>query len=140
MENTRSQRSKMMAAVKSKNTAPEVNVRKALYAKGLRYRLHNKKLPGNPDLVFKKYKAVIFINGCFWHMHNCKFGQIPKTNKKFWLNKLSQNKKRDELNIAKLHEMKWRVKIIWLCMLKNKRTFISEKQIDDVIRWIKGES
>lgn len=137
MKSATSLRSKIMAAVKSKNTAPELNVRKALYAKGLRYRLNNKKNPGNPDLVFHKYKAVIFINGCFWHKHNCHLFQIPKTNTEFWLNKLNQNASRDELNIAKLHAMKWRVKIIWLCTLKNKKTFFSEKQIDDIVQWIK---
>jgi len=132
-------RSKMMAAVKSKNTEPELNVRKALYARGLRYRLHNKKLPGNPDLVFPKYKAVIFINGCFWHHHGCRLSQIPKTNYEFWLKKLNENARRDELNIAKLQSLEWKVKIIWLCMLKNKKVFYSEKQVDEVIKWIKDE-
>jgi DNA mismatch endonuclease (patch repair protein) len=130
-------RSKMMAAVKNKNTAPEINVRKALFAKGMRYKLHNKKLPGNPDLVFAKHKAVIFINGCFWHMHNCRLMQIPQTNQQFWIDKLNKNAYRDEMNLAKLQEIGWRVKVIWLCELKNKKTFYSEEQVDETVRWIK---
>ena len=126
-----------MAAVKNKNTAPEINVRKALFAKGMRYKLHNKKLPGNPDLVFAKHKAVIFINGCFWHMHNCRLMQIPQTNQQFWIDKLNKNAYRDEMNLAKLQEIGWRVKVIWLCELKNKKTFYSEEQVDETVRWIK---
>ncbi|GMU18828.1 MAG: hypothetical protein AMXMBFR12_00200 [Candidatus Babeliales bacterium] len=137
MENAPNIRSKMMAAVKNKNTAPEINVRKALYAKGMRYKLHNKKLPGNPDLVFAKYKAVIFINGCFWHKHNCRLVQIPQTNQEFWIDKLNKNAYRDEMNLAKLQEIGWRVKVIWLCVLKNKKTFSSAEQLDDIVQWIK---
>jgi DNA mismatch endonuclease (patch repair protein) len=80
----KSTRSRMMASVKSKHTAPEISIRKALFAMGLRYRLHNKNLPGSLDLIFPRHKAVVFIHGCFWHNHNCKHGKVPEANREFW--------------------------------------------------------
>src|SRR3990167_8084990 len=118
-------RSRVMADVKNKNTQPELNIRKALFAKGLRYRIHNKKLPGCPDIVFPKYKAVIFIHGCFWHNHDCKQGQLPKTNINFWREKLQKNAERDRNNVNMLKAMGWKVRIVWLCFLKNKKKFKS---------------
>lgn len=133
-------RSRMMASVKSKNTAPELNIRKALFARGLRYRLHNKTLPGSPDLVFSKYKAVIFIHGCFWHNHSCKYGKIPEANREFWEKKLQGNALRDLEKILELQLKGWRVKIIWSCTLKNKKYFFSEKDVDAVEAWIAGRA
>ncbi|NGX51875.1 MAG: Very short patch repair protein [Candidatus Anoxychlamydiales bacterium] len=130
-------RSRVMAAIKNKNTKPEVNIRKALFAKGLRYRIHNKKLPGCPDIVFPKYKAVIFIHGCFWHNHDCKHGQLPKSNVNFWEEKLQKNVERDKKNIQILKYMGWKVKIIWSCKLKNKKEFQSIDYANDIVEWIK---
>lgn len=130
-------RAHIMASIKNKNTSPELNIRKALFAKGLRYRLHDNKLPGSPDLVFPKYKAVIFIHGCFWHNHNCKYGQLPSSNRLFWEIKLRGNASRDQQMIAKLHSLGWRTRVIWLCSLKNKKTFASDKDVDEIVNWLK---
>ncbi len=126
-----------MATIKNKNTKPEVNVRKALFAEGLRYRLHSNNLPGHPDLVFSKYKAVIFIHGCFWHYHDCKHGKLPTSNVAFWKEKLQGNARRDHKNIVKLKEMGWRVKIIWLCQLKDRKHLDSQDTLFEIVRWIK---
>ncbi len=130
-------RSKMMATVKNKNTAPEMSVRKALFAQGIRYRLHDKTLPGKPDLVFPKYKAVIFIHGCFWHNHDCKHGKLPSTNVDFWKQKLQGNALRDAADIAKLQAKGWRVRVIWSCSLKNKKEFASDKDVNDIVFWLR---
>ncbi len=132
-------RSRVMASVKNKNTKPEVNIRKALFAKGLRYKIHNKNLPGCPDLVFPKYKAVIFIHGCFWHNHDCKHGQLPSTNVAFWKEKLEKNEKRDRRSIVELKDIGWKVKVIWLCQLKNRKNFKSEDAIIEIIEWLKSQ-
>ena len=129
-------RTRMMASVKNKNTSPELNIRKALFSKGIRYRLHDRKLPGSPDLVFPKYKAVIFIHGCFWHNHNCKHGRLPITNRAFWENKLHGNAKRDQQIVDKLHSLGWRTRVIWLCSLKNKQKFASDGDVDEIINWL----
>ena len=91
-------RSRMMSNIRDRNTKPEIKIRQALHAKGFRYRLHDKKLPGKPDLVFPKYKAVIQINGCFWHGHSCPLFKWPLTRVEFWQNKIGGNIKRDQLN------------------------------------------
>jgi DNA mismatch endonuclease (patch repair protein) len=130
-------RTLIMASIKNKNTIPELNIRKALFAKGIRYRLHDRKLPGSPDLVFPKYKAVIFIHGCFWHNHNCKHGRLPSSNRQFWEVKLQGNAMRDQQTMVKLHSLGWRTRIIWLCSLKNKQTFESDKDVDEIVNWLK---
>lgn len=112
-------RSYNMSQVKGKDTEPEMIVRKFLHANGFRYRLHVKDLAGKPDLVFPKYNTVIFVHGCFWHLHEgCKYSEIPKTRTEFWKKKLYKNKKRDKKNIKKLEEMGWNVIVIWECELK----------------------
>jgi len=108
-----------MSRIKSKNTKPEILVRKYLFSQGFRYRLHVNKLPGKPDLVFPKYKKVVFIHGCFWHGHeNCKYFKPPKTRTDWWMNKISENRNRDERNIVKLKKENWLPIIIWECELK----------------------
>lgn len=129
-------RTRMMASVKNKNTSPELHIRKALFARGIRYRLHDRKLPGAPDIVFPKYKAVIFIHGCFWHNHNCKYGRLPATNRSFWELKLRGNAERDQQIVAKLNALGWRTRVIWLCSLKNKQTFVSDKDVEEIINWL----
>lgn len=116
---TPEQRSRCMSAVKGKDTKPEMIVRKYLFSKGLRFRLHVRSLPGNPDIVLPKYKAVVFINGCFWHGHEgCKYYRLPKSNVEFWESKITNNKNRDVLNEVKLKELGWRVIRIWECEIR----------------------
>ena len=114
------QRSRNMSAIKSKNTKPEIAVRKMLHALGYRFRLHRKDLPGSPDIVLPKYKTVIFVHGCFWHRHeNCKFASTPKTRKEFWENKFNENMKRDKNNFKELKKLNWNLLVIWECETKN---------------------
>lgn len=128
-------RSKIMSKVKGEDTKPEMKVRRYLHSKGFRYRLHQKSLPGSPDLVFKKYNAIIFVNGCFWHGHeNCKYAKLPKSRKSYWKNKISKNKKRDKKAINNLLNNSWRVLVIWSCSLKNKK--LLEKKLQLVEKWL----
>lgn len=116
-------RSRMMAGIQGKNTKPELLVRKYLHGRGLRFRLHAKKLPGKPDLVFPKHKVVVFVHGCFWHRHSgCKYATTPSSRKSFWTNKLSENVDRDSYQIAALGELGWRVFVVWECELRNNMT------------------
>ena len=112
-------RSENMARVKSKNTKPEVYLRKLLWHRGFRYRLNYKSLPGSPDIYIPKYKAAIFVNGCFWHMHeNCRYASIPRNNHDFWKNKLEGNVQRDKQNYIKLESMGINVIVVWGCEIK----------------------
>ena len=114
------QRSRNMSAIKSKNTKPEIKVRKILHSMGYRFRLHSKDLPGAPDIVLPKYKTVIFVHGCFWHRHeNCKYASTPKTRKEFWNKKFTENKKRDLEIQEKIKILDWRSVVIWECETKN---------------------
>lgn len=115
------QRHNNMAAIHSKNTKPEILVRKFLFNRGFRYRLNHPRLPGKPDIVLRKYRTCIFINGCFWHGHDgCKYFVIPKTRTEFWQTKIERNKKRDSENQRKLASMGWHCITIWECQLKPK--------------------
>ena len=114
------QRSRNMSAIKSKNTKPEIAVRKLLHSMGYRFRLHRKDLPGSPDIVLPKYKTVIFVHGCFWHRHeNCKYASTPKTRKEFWENKFKANLKRDAEVQEKIKNIGWQSVVIWECELKD---------------------
>lgn len=115
-------RSQMMQAVHSKDTGPEIIVRKALFGHGFRYRLHQRGLPGTPDIFVLKYNVVIFINGCFWHQHGCKFTTRPKSNSDFWNNKFANNSVRDIKTHWKLSVEGYRVATVWECSLMNKET------------------
>ncbi|MES1216482.1 MAG: DNA mismatch endonuclease Vsr [Bacteroidota bacterium] len=129
-------RSYNMSQIKAKNTKPEMLVRRFLHAQGFRYKLHDKKLPGKPDLVLPKYKTVIFIHGCFWHGHdNCKYFVVPKTRTKWWLNKINTNKANDAKAIKALRKDRWKVINVWECRLKKK---IAEKTLERVIQKIMG--
>lgn len=112
-------RSDIMSKIGEKNTKPEILVRKFLFSKGFRYRINVKTLPGKPDIVLPKYKTVIFINGCFWHGHNCKKGKLPSSNIDFWRKKISNNKSRDDKNSDLLIKLGWKVIIIWQCEISN---------------------
>ena len=113
------QRHKNMAAVKSKDTKPEMVVRKYLWSRGFRYRVNNPRLPGHPDIVLRKYHTCIFVNGCFWHGHEgCKYFRMPKTNTEFWERKISRNKERDREEQKQLARMGWHCITVWECKLK----------------------
>lgn len=110
-----------MAAIKSKNTAPEVFIRKLMFHQGFRYRICDKNLPGTPDIVLKKYKAVVFVHGCFWHAHKgCSKAKLPQTHLEFWTNKIRSNKERDENVVRELNTMGYRVLIVWGCACKKR--------------------
>lgn len=116
---TKEQRHRCMAAIRSKNTKPEMMVRKFLFSRGFRYRLNHPRLPGHPDLVLRKYRTVIFVNGCFWHGHeNCKYYRLPKTRTDFWQAKIERNKKRDVEEQHLLASMGWHCITVWECQLK----------------------
>lgn len=125
-----------MSHIKGKNTKPELAIRKILFSKGLRYRLHIKDLPGKPDIVFRSSRVAIFVNGCFWHQHkNCKDAFVPSSRKDYWLPKLERNVQRDSEAVASLGKMGWEVHVIWECFFKDselikkmaERIFISVK-------------
>ena len=113
-------RSRNMAAIRGKDTKPELLIRKGLHRLGLRYQLHDDKLPGKPDLVFPKYNAVIFVNGCFWHGHDCHLFKQPETREEFWQIKIDRNRERDAENKDALSKMGWRILTVWECALKGR--------------------
>ncbi len=118
---TKEQRHRCMSAIRGKNTKPEIVVRKFLFGRGFRYRLNHPRLPGHPDIVLRKYRTVIFVNGCFWHGHdNCKYYRLPKTNVDFWRKKVERNKMRDVEEQRQLATMGWHCITIWECQLKPK--------------------
>ena len=126
-------RSKIMQSVGQKNTKPELLLRKELFRRGFRYRLHHKKLPGKPDLTFTKWCAVVFVNGCFWHRHlNCRYSTTPKNNSEFWSKKFQENIERDARNLKELEALGWRVCTVWECQLKSD----IEKTASDLAIWL----
>ncbi|RGT50842.1 very short patch repair endonuclease [Bacteroides intestinalis] len=127
-------RSDIMSKIGGKNTKPEILVRKFLFSKGFRYRINVKTLPGKPDIVLPKYKTVIFVNGCFWHGHNCKKGKLPSSNIDFWRGKISNNKLRDDKNSDLLIKLGWKVIIIWQCEISkiDNRIKILNKLLEDI--------
>ena len=123
---TQLQRHNCMSRIRGKNTKPEILVRKGLHAHGFRFRLHNKKLPGSPDIVLPKYGVAIMVNGCFWHGHKgCRYATRPKSNVEFWETKIARNRHRDEVTTAHLEALGWTVITVWECELRN------SSQLDD---------
>ena len=115
-------RSYNMSRIRSKNTKPEVLVRKFLFAQGYRFRLYDKRLPGKPDIVLKKYKTVIFVHGCFWHSHKgCKYFRLPTSRQDYWIPKLEMNEQNDHRHVAELLHLGWKVTVVWECELKKIR-------------------
>ena len=112
------QRSYNMSRIKGKNTKPELLVRKWLWSRGYRYRLHRKDLPGKPDIVFPKQKKAVFVHGCFWHKHDCRYFKWPRTNREFWKKKINENVRRDQKNYQDLIADGWNYFIVWECELK----------------------
>lgn len=120
MQETAEQRSRIMRCVKSKDTTPELVVRKISHSLGYRHRLYRKDLPGKPDLVFPSRKKIIFVHGCFWHGHKCKRGdRLPKSNREYWVKKIKSNMDRDKHHIEELNNQGWSVLIVWECEVKN---------------------
>lgn len=131
---TKEQRSYNMSQIKSGNTKPEMLVRKYLHAHGYRYKLHDKTLPGKPDIVLPKYRTVIFIHGCFWHGHtNCKYYVVPKTKTEWWLNKINTNIANDDKAVTALQQDGWKIITIWECDLKPKK---AEETLADLVKAI----
>ncbi|MCE1226197.1 MAG: very short patch repair endonuclease [Geobacteraceae bacterium] len=121
-----------MSKIKGRNTKPELLLRKELFKKGFRYRLHDKKLPGKPDIVFRKFKAVVLINGCFWHGHSCSLFRLPKTNHEFWRAKIGSNKVNDAKNVDHLVKDGWKVVIVWECSMRGSNKMATHILIDIV--------
>ncbi|WP_052043557.1 very short patch repair endonuclease [Oligella urethralis] len=136
-------RSENMARVKNKNTKPELYIRRLLWKEGFRYRLHSKKLPGKPDLYLPKYNTAIFVNGCFWHLHdNCKYASFPKNNHEFWKKKLLSNKERDKNIYSKLNESDIKVLVIWGCEVQNmlKDEVYRNRRLSEIKSFILGKN
>lgn len=130
-------RSENMARVKNKNTKPEIYLRKLLWHRGFRYRINYKQLPGSPDIFIPRYNTIIFVNGCFWHMHeNCKYSSIPKTNRDFWEKKLKSNVKRDAKNYEELKKLGFNVIVVWQCEINKMKSdeSILENIINEIIK------
>ncbi len=131
-------RSRMMSGIRGKNTKPELTIRRLLHAAGFRFRLQRKDLPGKPDIVLPKYKVVILVHGCFWHMHDgCHYYRLPTTRTEFWKNKLGGNRLRDSRNIALLNEAGWRVLVVWECAV---RDFDEVVLLSGITEFIKREN
>lgn len=130
-------RSRMMSGIRGKNTGPELMVRKYLHSKGFRFRLYAKELPGKPDLVFPKYKAVVFVHGCFWHGHECPLFKWPQTRAKFWKDKIVRNRAKDKRAATSLMTGGWRVCVVWECALRKNNKDI-DALLGRVVDWLRG--
>lgn len=128
-----------MAAIRSGNTKPELFVRRSLHAAGFRFKLHAKDLPGKPDIVLPRYRAVVFVHGCFWHQHDCHLFKWPSTRKDFWAQKISRNAGNDKLALAALLEQGWRVAIVWECALKGRHRLEPDAAMRELVRWVRTE-
>ena len=131
-------RSRMMAGIRGKNTKPELAIRSALHCLGFRFRLHRKDLPGKPDLVFPKYRAVILVHGCFWHGHQCHLFKWPKTRNEFWRRKINSNIARDQRHLLALVDSGWRVATIWECALKGRTRLPMEIVANRCAAWLES--
>jgi DNA mismatch endonuclease (patch repair protein) len=129
-----------MARVGTKNTWPEIVVRKALHRRGFRFRLHAKTLPGRPDIVFPKWSVALFVHGCFWHGHDCKLFRLPKTRTEFWREKISRNRERDLKVQSELVQMGWRTFTVWECALKGKNEEEIVTSMDALAAWLMSAS
>jgi DNA mismatch endonuclease (patch repair protein) len=130
-------RSKMMSSIRGKDTKPELIIRRGLHRLGYRFRLHDKRLPGTPDLVFQKHQAVIQVQGCFWHGHECHLFKWPSTRKEFWKAKITGNRERDICNLLALDNLCWRTLTIWECALKGHARLPIEEVLKESACWLK---
>ena len=129
----------MMSGIRGRDTKPELLLRKGLHAMGFRYKLHDKSLPGKPDLVFPRYRAVILVNGCFWHGHDCHLFKWPKSREDFWREKIKSNIDRDRLVTSQLKEQGWRVLRVWECALKGRTRIGLDEVLEDSALWLIGQ-
>lgn len=129
-----------MAGIRGKNTRQEIFIRKSLHAKGFRYRLHARHLPGKPDIVLPKFRAAIFVNGCFWHGHDCHLFRLPGTRTEFWKKKIGGNRQRDEKVVRMILEAGWRVLTIWECAMRGRESLNPDEVIDQTATWIDSDS
>jgi DNA mismatch endonuclease, patch repair protein len=134
-------RSRMMSGIQSKNTKPEMLIRKALHARGFRYSLHSKQLPGKPDIVMPKWRVVIFVHGCFWHVHGCSLSKMPANNSDFWAKKLGANRRRDAAVKDNMIALGWRTVIIWECATRGKSALVNLPNMTDTLAtWIRSQA
>jgi DNA mismatch endonuclease (patch repair protein) len=126
----------MMAGIRAATTKPEMRIRRGLHARGFRFRLHDRKLPGRPDLILPKYSAVIFVHGCFWHQHECELFKWPQTRREFWRDKIEGNARRDALAEARLRASGWRILKIWECALKGPSRLDPQELIERAATWL----
>jgi DNA mismatch endonuclease (patch repair protein) len=128
----------MMSGIRSKNTRPELALRKALHRAGFRYTLHAKNIPGKPDMAFPALKAAVFVHGCFWHGHDCRFFRLPKTRTEFWKTKIDRNRARDEIVMAKLKEEGWRHLTVWECAIRGAGPEAPLKVAARAAKWLRS--
>ena len=131
-------RSRIMSSVRQQNTGPELILRSAIHKGGMRYRLHEKTLPGSPDLVFKRFGAVIFIHGCYWHFHGCHKSAIPNSRREYWEAKFRDNQDRDDRNIVRLQKLGWRVLVVWECAMVGKTALVTNDIVKLIGTWLRG--
>lgn len=126
-------RSRIMASVGTKNTKPELIVRRHLHGLGFRYRLHRRDLPGSPDLIFPRLRKALFVHGCYWHGHECRWGNLPKSNQAYWEKKIRTNRERDARNLADLRSLGWEVHTVWQCELRN-----GAEALDRIVEYLRN--
>src|SRR5579862_9615911 len=130
----------MMAGIRGKNTKPEIILRKGLHRRGFRYGLHSSDVPGKPDMVFRSRRAVIFVHGCFWHGHDCRFFRLPATRPEFWQKKIASNQRRDAVVEKQLSDAGWRQLVIWECAIRGEPIGVVERVINHAARWLDSRS
>lgn len=128
-----------MSGIRSKNTRPEVSLRRELHRRGFRFRLHASNVPGKPDMVLPKFRAAIFVHGCFWHGHDCKYFKMPRTRPEFWSAKIAQNRNRDIVVRELLSKSGWRQLIVWECAVRDKTPAQQAKIADAIATWLRGK-
>lgn len=130
----------MMSGIRAKNTRPELALRKALHARGFRYRLHSAGVPGKPDIVLPRYRAAVFVHGCFWHGHDCHLFRLPKTRTDFWREKIGRNQTRDAIVTGELAEQGWRQLAIWECAIRGRTKIGLEAAVNQTVAWLEGDT
>jgi len=136
----RATRSRMMSGIRGKDTKPEIFLRKGLFSRGFRFRLHDRRLPGKPDIVFPRYSAVVLAHGCFWHGHDCPLFNWPTSNVKFWRTKIEKNREVDAEARSSLEHLGWRILTVWECSLKGPTRIPPERLLDEATEWLKRGS
>jgi DNA mismatch endonuclease (patch repair protein) len=132
-------RSRMMSGIRGTNTKPEIRIRQLLHRAGLRFRIHAKNLPGRPDIVLPRWRAAIFVHGCFWHGHDCHLFRMPRTRPEFWSTKIGRNRARDLGATAALADTGWRVAVIWECALKGRTRMTEDAVATALEKWVRSK-